>query len=159
MARERKGIRQTFLDTTAKGLLGFLTILVFSMVVFRYIFGLAFRWSEELTNYIFIYMVALGIAIAYRFDDHIFVSIVYGRFPERIRHGISILIHIVNGVLMITISVLSFPVMFGKIGHTLTPGLQIPRAYLYAAIPIGTLSLVFEIILKLRRTIKRSHET
>jgi TRAP-type C4-dicarboxylate transport system permease small subunit len=37
-----------------------MTVLVFGSVILRYCFNVSFRWSDELTRYIFIYIVFLG---------------------------------------------------------------------------------------------------
>jgi len=149
------GLLRSILDKVTIVVLAAMTILVFTTVVLRYVFSFGVRWTDELTNFLFIYVVFLGIAIAYRNDDHIIVQILLGIFPPRFRRVLALVAHFVNGLIMIVIAAYGIPIIFGKIGQSLTPGLRIPRAYIYAALPIGTLFILFEIGGKLKRMLKK----
>ncbi len=154
--QQQPGAIRSIADITAVIGLAAMTILVFVSVALRYLFAISYRWSDELTRYIFIYVVFLGIPIAYRHGDHIVVEIVTRLLPERVRRWLAIPVHAIIGLLMLSMGIAGLWITFGKMGRALTPGLQIPRAYMHAAVPIGVFFLLIEIGIKLRRTFDRN---
>ena len=51
-----------------------MTIIVLMAVILRYFFGITIRWTGELTRYIFIYLVFLGVPIAFRKRSHVIIE-------------------------------------------------------------------------------------
>jgi TRAP-type C4-dicarboxylate transport system permease small subunit len=47
---------------------------------------------------------------------------------------------------MTAVSVATISMMSGRLGQTLTPGLKLPRLFIYIAVPICTLLLGIEIV-------------
>ena len=132
-----------------------MTVLVFVSVILRYLFAISFRWSDELTRYIFIYVVFLGIPIAYRHGDHIVIELGTRLLPGGLRRWLAIPVHAAIGILMAIMGVAGLWITFGKMGRALTPGLQIPRAYMQAAFPLGVLFLLMEVGVKLKQALGR----
>jgi len=147
---EKPGAVRSAADVAAMVGLAAMTLLVFATVILRYFFAISFRWSDELARIIFIYIVFLGIAIAYRHREHIVIELLLIVLPERVRRVLAIPIHALVAALMLSIGVASLGIIFGKLGQALTPGLQIPRAYMYVAIPVGVFFLLLEILARLR---------
>ena len=145
------GAVRSIADVAATVGLAVMTLLVFVSVILRYIFAVSYRWSDELTRYLFIYIVFLGIPIAYRHNDHVVIEIVTHLFPDRVRRWMAAPTHLVIALLMTIMGIAGVWITFGKMGRALTPGLQIPRAYMYAALPIGVVFLLLEIAVKLRQ--------
>jgi TRAP-type C4-dicarboxylate transport system permease small subunit len=76
------------LDTLFKGVeiliaffLAVMIILVFTNVVFRYVFSKGFAWSEEIARLCFIYLVYLGSIGAMRDNRHLLIDSVLVRVP------------------------------------------------------------------------------
>jgi TRAP-type C4-dicarboxylate transport system permease small subunit len=153
-ADRKPGVIRSIADVGAMAGLAAMTILVFASVVLRYCFAISFRWSDELTRYLFIYIVFLGIPIAYRHGDHVVIEIATRYLPERIRRRLTVPTHVIIGVLMLVLGIAGLWITFGKMGTALTPGLQIPRAVMHAALPIGVFFLLIEITIKLREAFR-----
>jgi len=136
-----------------------MTLLVFASVILRYCFAISFRWSDELTRYIFIYIVFLGIAVAYRHGDHVVIEIATNLLPRRLRRWLAVPIHAAIGLMMLILGIAGVWLTFGRMGQALTPGLQIPRAYMHAALPIGVFFLLIEIAIKLRQSLRAARES
>jgi len=126
-----------------------MSILVFVAVILRYVFAIAIRWSDELTRFMFIYLVFLGIPIAYRKKLHISIEFFTSILPSRLQKWLSIAISIIIAALITIVAIASLPIIFGQVGRTLAPGLKCPRCYIYAAVPIGMFLLLVEIISRL----------
>ena len=155
---QKPGAISSVSDVAAMICFSAMTILVFLSVILRYCFAISFRWSDELTRYIFIYIVFLGIPIAYRHGDHVVIEIVTRLLPERIRRWLPIPTHAIVGLMMLILGVAGLWLTFGRMGRALTPGLQIPRAYMHAALPIGVFFLLIEIAIKLRQSPRAARE-
>lgn len=151
MEEKPGGVVRLVLDKVSIVGLGIMTVLIFMSIVLRYVFSIGFQWESELVICIFTYIVFLGIAIAYREDEHIAVQLLVNVLPPRLRRMLKIMSHVCTGLVMILVAAYGIPIIFGRIGQTLTPGLRIPRAYIYAALPLGTVFLLVEICGKLKR--------
>jgi TRAP-type C4-dicarboxylate transport system permease small subunit len=164
LAREREvverfepkaGMVRSTADVAATILLAAMTVLVFVTVILRYFFSITFRWSDELTRYIFIYVVFLGIPIAYRCREHVVIEVLVQFLPARMRRLLEIPVHLGVGLLMLAVGIAGAWLTFGRMGKPLTSGLQIPRAYMHAALPLGVFFLLLEIALKLQQAFRR----
>lgn len=136
-----------------------MTVLVFTAVILRYVFSITIRWSGELTRFMFIYLVFLGIPIALRKETHVAIRFFTSFLPSRTRRWLGVPINVIIAVLMTIIAISSLPIIFGQIGRTLAPGLKCPRCYVYAAVPIGIVFLLVEIIRKLIKRTKQVHNS
>ncbi len=154
----KPGVVRSAADVAAMIGLAAMTLLVFASIILRYCFNISFRWSDELTRYIFIYIVFLGIAVAYRHGDHVVIQIATNLLPERLRTWLAVPIHAITGLLMLILGIAGLWLTFGRMGQALTPGLQIPRAYMHAALPIGVFFLLIEIAIKLRQSLRAARE-
>ena len=152
---QRRNLIHSITNVAAIIGLAAMTILVFVSIILRYFFSISFRWSDELTRYIFTYVIFLGIPIAYLYDDHVVIEILTNLLPSRTRKWLAITRHIIIGILMLAIGVYGMEIVLGKLGRTLTPGLKIPRAYICVAIPIGAFFLVVEITMKLKQLLRK----
>jgi C4-dicarboxylate transporter DctQ subunit len=128
-----------------------MTIVVLSAVILRYFFSITIRWTGELTRFVFIYLVFLGIPIAFREKAHVIVHFFVSFLPTGVQKWLERIIDILIGVCITVVAISTVKMMAGKLGATLSPGLKIPRGFVYAAVPIGIVLLLIEIV---RRLIK-----
>jgi TRAP-type C4-dicarboxylate transport system permease small subunit len=129
-----------------------MTVIVLMAVILRYFFGITIRWTGELTRYIFIYLVFLGIPIAFRQNCHVIIEYFVSFIPSRIRKWLETAIDIFIAVFISVIAISTIKMISGKLGSTLSPGLKIPKGYVYAAVPLGIVLLLIEIVQRLIRT-------
>jgi C4-dicarboxylate transporter DctQ subunit len=128
-----------------------MTVVVLAAVILRYFFGITIRWTGELTRFVFIYLVFLGIPLAFREKTHVMVQFFVSFLPPGVQKWLQRTIDILIGVCITVIAISTVQMMGGKLGATLSPGLKIPRGFVYAAVPIGIVLLLIEIV---RRLIK-----
>lgn len=133
--------------------LGTMTLLVLVSVVLRYLFSITFRWSDELTRFIFIYLVFLAIPIAFRNKSHARIEFFVSFFPLGLQKWLDKIIDLAIAVCVIVISFSSVIIISGQLGRTPSPGLNLPRGYIYVIVPIGFALLLIEIF---RRLIQRN---
>ena len=64
-------------------LLGLMVIIMGIQVFMRYVLAKSLPWPEELTRYLFIWFVFLGISYGIRYNIHIKVDIIETVFPNK----------------------------------------------------------------------------
>jgi TRAP-type C4-dicarboxylate transport system permease small subunit len=113
--------------------------ITFGQVVLRYGFGRPLTWSEEVSRYLFVWVVFVGAGVAARHNGHIALDFLVTRFPPGLRRGVAL----VMGVLSLAMLLL----VFVWYGWALTqvsvrqesPATGVPVGYATLAIPVGGL--------------------
>jgi len=130
-------------------------IVVIMSVFLRYFFSFSFRWVDELTRYLFIYMVFLGIPIAFRQKSHVNIQFFESFFSKKIKYLVSIFSDLLILITILYIGNSTIQMINTHIGRTPSPGLKLPMKYVYFAVIISFILLTIEII---RRFISRYKE-
>lgn len=130
--------KRTFEEKVILVLFISLTVLSIVQVIMRYIIGQSLGWSEEAMRYIYVWMCLLGISAAVKNNNHIKIVMLVNLLPEKVRKWIDLagdllftlvsLIFILYGVRMV-LGFWEFPQK--------SPAMEIPLAYIYAALPLG----------------------
>lgn len=117
-------------------LLGLITALVFTQVVLRYVFSVAFMWGEELPLFAFIWCVFLGAAVNVRRRAHFAFDFLAGLLRARVAAGQRLLVDVVVLVLsaFMLVKGYEFSVLSVK---RLSPGLGITMFVPTLIIPVS----------------------
>lgn len=75
-------------------LFGIMLVSMLLQVISRYIFQRPFIWTEELTRFLFIWIIYLGCVLVSKKDEHIRIDFFLLRLPMRIRFIITLLTNI-----------------------------------------------------------------
>lgn len=78
---------QRLLAVTMAGCLSVMALLVFANVVLRYVFNSGITWSEEMSRYLFVFMIFAGAALALIQHKHLAVDMLLERLPQPLRKG------------------------------------------------------------------------
>jgi TRAP-type C4-dicarboxylate transport system permease small subunit len=131
-------------NTIAVLTMGTVSILVFGQVVSRYCFEYTPVWSEELSRFLIVWSIFIGVAIGVRKNQHIGVDAIIRFLPHKLKLASEVLLNLI-GVVVIAILIYS---SFEFIGHTmeyeqLSPAMRIPMYIPYIAMPVGlSLSII-----------------
>ena len=134
-------------------------VMVFAMiyqVILRYIFSASNIWSEELSCFLFAYIIMLGAGIATRKGSHLQVDFLINLLKPKGKCIVTIIS---------TFAGICFLVFFGyhaiilceSTANSISTGLKLPMTYVYASLPIGAVLMILssiEVILKNVDTIK-----
>ena len=71
-------------------LLALMTLITFSQVVARYLFGTGFGWALELTTYLFAWLVLFGVSYGIKVGAHIGIDVVVRQFPHALRRAVGL---------------------------------------------------------------------
>ena len=134
-------------------LLSGMVVLIFSQVLFRYLFNQPIAWTEELSRHFMIWAALLGAAVAYRKKAHLGVDLLVMQFGPRWQEALVWFVHLTS------IFFAGFLVYFGiaivkKTMNQISSALTIPMGYIYASIPAGAaIMLVFAVEKLLERRV------
>lgn len=119
----------------AAGLLGvLLTILV--LVTLRYVFQSGLVGANELATVAFVFLSAIGAAVAVGRDEHIRVDLLASRLNARGRMALAVITLSLVGLLNLVVVAYSVP-WIATTGHTPMPASQVPRFAAQVSVPLG----------------------
>ena len=136
-------------------MLAAMAILVFGNVLMRYFMNSSVTWAEEVSRFVFIWMIFLGAIIAFKDNEHLGVDTIVSRLSLRGRRRL----FIVNSLIICATMALTF---HGSIGLTIlnadqsSPAIGLPYAYIYASgivisLGIGLISIYRVVMLLVGR--------
>ncbi len=136
--------------------IGFLVIaasLALFQVITRFVFSSPSTWSEVITRSSMIWSVFLGVAVAFRHGSMIAVEVIQQMLPPRIALGLFLISN--------AMSVLFFVILFWQ-GWSMTErvakqklaALDISIAWVYAALPIGSVFIIIAIVASMIRGVQ-----
>lgn len=143
----------SLLDKIMACLLGVIIVAVTCQVIWRYIFNNSLSWTEELSRYIYAWLIFLGAATAIESESHINADIFSSRFRGKARNVLSS----IHYILMIFVQsyFLYYGVKFviGTQGSYST-ALRVPMGiFVNTSLPIGCLIGITYCIIKLIKII------
>jgi TRAP-type C4-dicarboxylate transport system permease small subunit len=132
-------------DLLASTLFILMFVDVFGSVILRYVFGFSYRWSDELARYLFIYIVFLGIPIAFRENIHAKIEYFTSTFFKKMKHALQVFCDLLITLTIIYIGYYTITMMQGRLGKTLSSGLKLPMGYIYLSVIICIFLLLIEL--------------
>jgi C4-dicarboxylate transporter DctQ subunit len=132
------------LDIFEKGLVVILVIsasvLYFSQVITRYLFGFTFPWAEEMMVTLLVWSIFVGSSIAARKGLHVSVDVLVNFFPpllKRITHYAGLCICLIFSSAMVVFG--TRYVMFIKSAGTTVISSGLPQYLNFICVPLGGL--------------------
>ncbi|MDR0570995.1 MAG: TRAP transporter small permease [Clostridiales Family XIII bacterium] len=138
--------------------LAFTVCVIFYQIIMRFVFNNSQTWTEELARYIFIWQIWLGASIGIRESKHIRVEMFSSALARTAKAGAGQIAELV--ILILWLSVTAAFTWHGfvltakqaELG-ALSPGLRIPLAYCYAAVPVGCAVMSLRLLGLMRKEI------
>jgi TRAP-type C4-dicarboxylate transport system permease small subunit len=131
-----------------------LTVIVLN-IIFRYVLFKPFAWSDELSNYLFIWMSFLASAYVMGEDNHVRVTAIEQRLPKRIRN----IVHLIMNVIMLLVFLWYIAPSFGILKNLRRSNmLRVPLKYVYLIIPIAFSLMALHVISNIFLDLNRLHE-
>jgi TRAP-type C4-dicarboxylate transport system permease small subunit len=126
-------------------MMSFLLALVFGEVVLRYL-HLPLFWTEELTRYLFIWIIMIGSIVAVDKKAHFNVELVVNYFPEPLRKLVSILENALTILFLILLGYKGIGAYHSMSGVT-TPSLSLPQFIPFSIIPVAAFFMLLHLVL------------
>lgn len=127
------------------GTMAFMLFFTFIQVVARYLFESSLVYSEELSRYLFVWTVFLGLPVVAKRGGHMAVTALSGRLKGTAARTMSIAAYLVGIVFMATMIIQGFE-MVQRTSQQLSPAMEISMSWVYLAIPIGCLFMMLQMV-------------
>lgn len=118
-----------------------MSLVLLLQITSRFLVFVPLSWSQELMQYLNIWLVFLGAAVAVREDSHIRIDLFIERFSEKHKRSFRIVVHAVSVVLVSLIACQAF-VLVGKTMDKTTSSFPLPVAYFYVSVLVGCCLMV-----------------
>jgi len=120
--------------TIGSAFLGFMLFVMLLNIVFRYILGKPLFWSDELNNYLFIWMGFLACAYVMGSDGHVKVTAMQNLFSPKARD----LLNLIMNLTMLGMFAMFVAPTLRLLSHMpKSNSMQIPLKYVYFIIPLS----------------------
>jgi TRAP-type C4-dicarboxylate transport system permease small subunit len=120
-----------------------LVVIVGAGVFFRYVLHESLYWGTELPNFLFMWIVFLGAAIAYRDKKHLGFSIFVDGLRPRIRDPLKAISILILTAFFVFLLVTGIKVVLQTMGSE-TEALKIPYGIVYAGVPIASFLMLID---------------
>ena len=126
-------------------LMALLVIVVTWQVLTRYLLGEASSYTEEIARYLLIWIGLLGSAFAYKQNMHLAFDLFINKATGIRKFWMDIIIHLLVALFSALVLVLGggYLVQLTWELNQLSASLQIPLAYIYIALPLSGVIIVF----------------
>ena len=115
---------------------GAIVVVALLQVFHRYALNSSLSWSEELQIFGHIWIVFLGIPIAYRRGAHLYIETFCDLLPRGPRAAFNLAVELTWAAFAVSLMVLGF--MVARVAHQQeSPGLEVPMSYPYSGMVIG----------------------
>jgi TRAP-type C4-dicarboxylate transport system permease small subunit len=125
--------------------LGFVA-LSFTQVVLRYGFGRPLTWSEEISRYLFVWVVFVGAGVAARHGSHIVLDFLVARLPAGIRRWVGVIMTALCFGMLLLIFVWQGWILTTVSMRQDSPATGLPVGYATLAIPVGGLLTAINLV-------------
>ena len=127
-------------------LASFMTI-VFAQTIFRYAFNSSIWWSEEISRYLFIWLIMLGVNVAIYQKDMLCLEVIDIALPRKAKEVTDLIVAIL-GLIVISGLLYCSILYYRDLGpNQIAPTLRIQIRYVVLCLPIGMLLSVWTQIL------------
>jgi TRAP-type transport system small permease protein len=135
-------------------IMGLMCLMVISSVFLRYVFNLAFVWSEELIILLFITTTYFGAVLCVRENEHIDIRFLRECVPEKAGQVLNIIITVICIIVQVALAYISLE-WIQRTGSSITVGLKIPYTYIYSIFPVSFISMAIYRGLKVIKTLEQ----
>ena len=127
------------------GTMAFMLFFTFIQVVARYLFQSSLVFSEELSRYLFVWTVFLGLPVVAKRGGHMAVTAVSGKLRGHAARIVSVAAYVVSIAFMILMIVQGVG-MVERTSQQLSPAMEIRMSLVYLAMPIGCFFMAVRMI-------------
>ncbi|WP_243297767.1 TRAP transporter small permease [Bacillus litorisediminis] len=136
----------------------FMCILVFGNVVLRYVFNSGITWSEEMSRFLFVWMVFLGAIAALKDNMHLGVDIIVNALPQKIKKIVFVISNLLVLYVLWLLLVGSWKMTVLNM-NSYAPATGLPFSFLYGIGIVTSISMAAIIIIRMVQTLTSKNES
>lgn len=121
-----------------------MVVVTIAQVAGRYVLSYSLPWADELARYCLVWMVFIGMVVAFARGAHITADLLRERYRGRVGLVMLTFIDVANAVLFVALLYGGLRLM-QMAATQMTPGLGISKSWIYAALPLGSVLMLWEL--------------
>ena len=129
-----------------------IVLVVFSQVIWRFIFNAPFSWSEELARHLQVWLILLTSSVCIRKGRHLSVDYATHALPFGLSRMLKLIIMVVVMFFLWTVIIFSIQMLAITI-HQITPAIRIPVLFVYLSLPVTGLLMFLETFILFCKTV------
>ncbi|APC49398.1 TRAP transporter small permease [Virgibacillus halodenitrificans] len=134
------------LEEIIGGSLFIIMLMILTLQIFsRQLFDIPLTWSEALAKFIFVYVGYLSISFGIKESNHVLIDYFVNKFPPVIRNAIYYIFQLAIFVAIAVIGYLGYIMALRKVPVEIV-SLHISYMYMYAALPIISILMLYRLI-------------
>lgn len=133
------------LEWVSLSILGLLTVLTFSGIIARYIFGSPIVWLYETTLVLFSWMIFLGVSVAFNRGEHIHLELFHHRLSPKTQDMLRSISHIIV-IIFLLIVIKDGLVVIESTWDQQYNTISLSTAWFYIPFPFCALITLFEFL-------------
>lgn len=129
-------------------ILSIMMLVILAQTLSRYVFTFSLPWSEELTRYLFVALVVLGVNISISTDVMVRIDIIDTKLSPKARY---VLDEIRNYIaIVVSVFFLVSTIYLVRIGvFQVSPSLHLPMSIIYGVVLLGYIFSIISLVLKI----------
>lgn len=143
-----------FEETFAALLLGIMVTIDFINVLTRYFFKYSMAFTEELTVYLFVWVILLGTSMAFREGTHMAVTVFYAKLHKKLRKPVFLLGYILSAIFFMALLYFgSIEVITEMQMDAKTEAISLPIWLFTGAMPVASICILIRMFFRLKKDI------
>ena len=141
-----KNVLNKILEILGTVTLGIMTILVVYQVITRYVFNAPSRFSEALSQYLFVWMIMFGSAYVYGSREHLTIDLLKDKFSPKLNMIVEVIANVCLFAFILLVCVYGGWKYTASQVNRIDPSLHISMAILYTSVPFtGVITLYYAV--------------
>ncbi len=144
---------QNGLNMVTAVMLAMVVTIIFIQVIMRYVFGRSLAWSEELTRYIFVWFLYLGVNLGISDNIQLKIDVLDMKVTGKAYRILKSIQHVLSILACGAVTVGSFLLI--RVGfYTGSPANHIPMWVIYLVFPVGMVMNIIGLIFRWKDDMK-----
>lgn len=143
-----------FLKFVIALLLSLMAIFVFGNVILRYLFNSGITWSEEVSRFLFIWLIFLGAILALKDNEHLGVDSLVKKLPVKGKKIVYFLSNLMMLATLVLVFIGSWKLTLLNVDQS-APATGLPYAYIYASGLVMSICMGIILISNLYRVVSK----
>ncbi|MEK6263190.1 MAG: TRAP transporter small permease [Clostridium sp.] len=131
-----------------------MVVIVFGNVMSRYFLNIAIAWTEEVSRFLFIWVVFLSAVLAYVNDEHLGLDILNKKLPKKIGQVVAVICDLIVMYALYLITAGGQKLAMQS-WNWLSPATSFSYGIVYLVVPIGGGLMLLQTLLKLYYHVKK----
>jgi TRAP-type C4-dicarboxylate transport system permease small subunit len=126
-------------------------------VLLRYVFGASTVWQLELSTYFLMFAAFVGGAYGLRHGDHVNLSLIVDRLPEKARLYVQLVASVLGFVFIAMVAAIAYILWWETTqeGRTSGTAWNVPLTYPYLIVPLGMMLIALQYLVIVVQTFQQ----